>query len=45
MTDPPDDEAIPDEIVLPLEDSIDLHPFRPNEVRSVVESYLEQAVE
>ena len=40
-----DEETIPEEIVLPLEDRIDLHPFRPRDVRSVVESYLEQAVE
>ena len=37
------DDEIPEEVVLPLEDSIDLHPFRPRDVRSVVESYLEQA--
>ena len=43
MTD--DDEEIPEEIVLPLEDHIDLHPFRPKEIRSVAESYLEQALE
>ena len=36
-----DEDAIPEEIVLPLEDFIDLHPFRPKDVRSVVESYLE----
>jgi DNA-nicking Smr family endonuclease len=40
---PPDDERIPDEVVVPLEDFIDLHPFRPKDVRSVVESYLEEA--
>jgi dsDNA-specific endonuclease/ATPase MutS2 len=39
-----DDEPVPEEIVLPLEDFIDLHPFRPKDVRSVVESYLEEAV-
>lgn len=43
MTEPPDDPEIPEEIVLPIEDSIDLHAFRPNEIRSVVESYLEEA--
>jgi dsDNA-specific endonuclease/ATPase MutS2 len=36
---------IPDEVVVPLEDYIDLHPFRPRDVRAVVESYLEQAFE
>lgn len=39
-----DDNEIPEEVVLPLEDFIDLHHFRPQEVKSVVESYLEQAV-
>ena len=39
-----DDEAIPEEIELPIEDSIDLHPFRPREIRDVVESYLEAAL-
>jgi len=33
----------PEEFVLPIEDFIDLHPFRPREIRSVVESYLEAA--
>jgi DNA-nicking Smr family endonuclease len=41
----PDDDEIPEEVILPLEDFIDLHPFRPRDARSVVESYLEQAVE
>ena len=40
-----DDEFIPEEIVLPLEEFIDLHPFKPRDVREVCESYLEQAVE
>jgi DNA-nicking Smr family endonuclease len=31
-----------DPVVLPVEDSIDLHPFRPKEIPSVVEEYLEQ---
>lgn len=35
----------PDPVVVPIEDEIDLHFFRPRDVRSVVESYLEQAVE
>jgi len=39
-----DDSEIPEEIILPLEDFIDLHSFRPKEIRSVVESYLEEAV-
>jgi DNA-nicking Smr family endonuclease len=29
-------------VVLPIEDSIDLHAFRPKDVSSVVEEYLEQ---
>lgn len=32
-------------VVLPLEDSLDLHSFRPRDVRSVVEAYLEQVIE
>jgi dsDNA-specific endonuclease/ATPase MutS2 len=39
-----DDNEIPEEIILPLEDFIDLHSFRPKEVGSVVESYLEEAI-
>jgi dsDNA-specific endonuclease/ATPase MutS2 len=43
--DPHHDDEFPEEIVLPLEDFIDLHPFLPRDVRSVVESYLEEAIE
>jgi DNA-nicking Smr family endonuclease len=39
------EEFAPKEVVVPIEDRIDLHPFRPRDVRSVVESYLEQALE
>jgi dsDNA-specific endonuclease/ATPase MutS2 len=41
-----EDEAIQEEeeVVLPIEDSLDLHPFRPRDVRSVVEAYLEEAL-
>jgi len=35
----------PDDVVVPIEDSLDLHPFRPREVREVVASYLEAAEE
>jgi dsDNA-specific endonuclease/ATPase MutS2 len=42
---PDRDDEIPEEVRVPIEDAIDLHPFRPRDVRSVVESYLEQAVE
>jgi DNA-nicking Smr family endonuclease len=41
MTDDDPDELV----VLPIEDSIDLHPFSPKEIPSVVESYLEAARE
>lgn len=36
---------MPDEVVLPIEDFIDLHTFLPRDVKSVVESYLEAARE
>jgi len=38
--DPPFDEPV----VLPLEDSIDLHSFSPKDISSVVAEYLEQCV-
>jgi len=34
-----------DPVVLPIEDSIDLHPFAPKDIPSVVEAYLEAARE
>ena len=34
----------PDPVILPIEDSLDLHAFAPRDVPSVVEEYLEQAV-
>lgn len=34
------ESPFPDPVVLPLEDVLDLHPFRPNEIHSVVEEYL-----
>ncbi len=37
-----DDE--PDPVEIPIEDALDLHPFKPNETAQVVESYLEEAV-
>jgi len=37
-------EGFPEEVVLPIEEQIDLHPFQPREIRSVVESYLEEAL-
>ena len=43
MSDERADEEI-EPVRVPIEDHIDLHPFRPRDVRSVVESYLEEAV-
>ena len=37
------DAENPDEITLPIEDSLDLHAFLPRDVRDVVDSYLEAA--
>ncbi len=37
-------QEIPEEVVVPIEDFIDLHTFRPREIRSVVEAYLEAAL-
>jgi dsDNA-specific endonuclease/ATPase MutS2 len=37
------DEPEPDPVILPMEDSLDLHPFAPRDVRSVVDEYLRQA--
>jgi len=45
MEDRPEDADLPEEVVLPIEDFLDLHPFRPRDVRSVVEAYLEEALE
>jgi dsDNA-specific endonuclease/ATPase MutS2 len=39
------DDEPPDVVTVPIEDAIDLHPFAPTEIPSVVESYLEAAVE
>ena len=40
--DDPDPEApIPDEILLPIEDHLDLHAFSPRDVPAVVTGYLE----
>src|SRR2546422_10898731 len=36
------DSPFSDPVVLPLEDVLDLHPFAPHEIRSVVEEYLTQ---
>lgn len=37
-----DDSPFPDPIVMPIEDVIDLHPFAPKEIRSVVKEYLRE---
>ena len=37
------DEPEPDPVMLPIEDALDLHPFAPRDVRSVVDEYLRQA--
>jgi dsDNA-specific endonuclease/ATPase MutS2 len=41
----PPDEPFPDPVVVPIEDALDLHPFRPAEIADVVESYVEAARE
>jgi len=43
MTDP--DDWLPDSVVVPIEDAIDLHPFLPRDIPSVVQSYIEAASE
>jgi DNA-nicking Smr family endonuclease len=48
MSDPTgeeDAEGLPEIVEIPIEDSIDLHRFRPAEVGEVVEAYLEAARE
>ena len=51
MTDPDNDDPIdpecpfPDPFEIPIEESIDLHLFRPSEIGDVVEGYLEAAIE
>ena len=39
-----EDEPL-DPVEIPIEDSLDLHPFRPREIRDVAEAYLEAARE
>ena len=41
MTDP-DDPPFTDPVVIPIEDHLDLHPFQPKEIPSVVAEYLDQ---
>ena len=40
-----DENPFPDPVELPIEDVLDLHPFQPKEIRSVVEGYLTQCCE
>ena len=37
-----DDPLFVDPVILPLEDRLDLHPFKPNDIPSVVEEYLDE---
>jgi len=41
----PGDEMLSDPVVIPIEESIDLHLFRPSEVAEVVDAYLDAALE
>ena len=43
--DDPFEEPVEEPIVVPIEDVLDLHPFVPRDIPSVVESYLEAACE
>lgn len=43
MSDP--EPPFVDPVVIPIEDHLDLHPFRPKDIPSVVEEYLEQCKE
>ena len=45
MTDTPTPEDPEFPVVVPIEDSIDLHSFRPDEVASVVAEYLDMALQ
>ena len=40
MTEPP--SPFDDPVIIPIEDELDLHPFQPKEIPSVVEEYLAQ---
>jgi DNA-nicking Smr family endonuclease len=45
MSDEPDDSPFDALVVIPIEDAIDLHRFRPAEIADVVEGYIEAAAE
>jgi DNA-nicking Smr family endonuclease len=42
---PDEDCPFPEPVEIPIEDSIDLHRFRPAEIREVVDAYLDAARE
>ena len=44
-SDDPEAFGDPEPVVLPIEESIDLHHFHPSEVRTVVDAYIEAAQE
>jgi dsDNA-specific endonuclease/ATPase MutS2 len=39
------DDEIPDDVILPIEDAIDLHAFAARDVQDVVASYLDAALD
>jgi dsDNA-specific endonuclease/ATPase MutS2 len=39
-----DETPFPDPVTIPIEDALDLHPFAPRDIPSVVEDYLAAAV-
>jgi len=43
MTRPHDDDPFPEPVDLEITDSIDLHAFRPQDARAVLEAYLSEA--
>jgi DNA-nicking Smr family endonuclease len=38
----PEDDPFTDPVVIPVDDHLDLHPFQPKDIPSVVQEYLEQ---
>lgn len=45
MSDPEDDVPLAEPVEIPIEDSLDLHGFRPAELTEVVDAYLDAARE
>jgi DNA-nicking Smr family endonuclease len=45
MTDPEDDGPFDEPVRIPIEESIDLHHFRPSEIPEVLDAYLDAALE